>query len=192
MKEMLNRQLNSYIVSSILAFVIGLIMIIFPKMSVETIGIIAAAYIITHGIVLIYLDFKATEYYVPFDGFLPGVFSILMGIVLCYKPSVLPVVFTIVFGLWVIASSVNVIKIALHLRYTDLPWLLMLLLGILDLIAGFVLLINPFASTISIIVLTGIILMVHSVINIIDMLIFKRDVKEISKELKKQLSEVTK
>ena len=47
---------------------------------------------------------------------------------------VLPVVFTIVFGLWVIASSVNVIKIALHLRYTNLPWLAVLLLGILDLI----------------------------------------------------------
>ena len=192
MKEMLNRQINSYIVSSILAFVIGLTMVIFPKISVETIGIIAAAYIITHGIVLIYLDVKATDYYIPFDGFLPGVFSILMGIVLCYKPSVLPVVFTIVFGLWVIASSVNVIKIALHLRYTDLPWLVVLLLGILDLIAGFVLLINPFVSTLSIIVFTGIVLMVHAIINIIDMILLKKDMKEISKELKKQLSEVSK
>lgn len=192
MREILNRQINSFIVSSILAFVIGLTMVIFPKTSVETIGIIAAAYIITHGIVLIYLDVKATKYYIPFDGFLSGVFSILMGIVLCYKPSVLPVVFTIVFGLWVIASSINIIKIALHLRNTDLPWLLILLLGILDLIAGFVLLINPFASTISIIVFTGIVLMVHSVINIIDMLIIKKDIKEISKEFNKQLSEITK
>ena len=192
MREILNRQINSFIVSSILAFVIGLTMVISPKISVETIGIIAAAYIITHGIVLIYLDVKATKYYIPFDGFLPGVFSILMGIVLCYKPSVLPVVFTMVFGLWVIASSINVIKIALHLRKTTLPWLLILLLGILDLIAGFVLLINPFASTLSIIVFTGIILMVHSVINIIDMLIIKKDIKEISKEFNKQLSEITK
>ena len=36
MKEMLNRQINSYIVSSILAFVIGLIMIIFPPNAVKT------------------------------------------------------------------------------------------------------------------------------------------------------------
>lgn len=192
MREILNRQINSYIVSALLAFVIGLIMVLFPKLSVETIGILAAAYIITHGIVLIYLDVKATKYYIPFDGFLPGVFSILMGIVLCYKPSILPVIFTIVFGLWIISASISFIKVALHLRNTNLPWLSILLLGVLDLIAGFVLLINPFASTISIIVFTGIMLMIHSVINIMDILVIKKNLKDIGKEFKKRFNEFTK
>ena len=191
MKEILNKTANSFIISSVLVLVVGLVMVIFPEISMETIGIIAAAYMITHGIVLIYLEILANKYYLPFDGILPGVFSILMGVVLCYKPSILPVVFTIIFGLWIIASSINFIKVALHLRNTRLPWVQILIFGILDLIIGIVLLINPFASTVSIVVFTGIMLIVHSVINIIDMSIIKKDVKEISKELSKQLKEIT-
>ena len=191
MKEILNKTANSFIISSILVLVVGLVMVIFPEISMETIGIIAAAYMITHGIVLIYLELLANKYYLPFDGILPGVFSILMGVVLCYKPSILPVVFTIIFGLWIIASSINFIKVALHLRNTRLPWVQILIFGILDLIIGIVLLINPFASTVSIVVFTGIMLIVHSVIDIIDMSIIKKEVKEISKELSKQLKEIT-
>ena len=96
-----------------------------------------------------------------------------------------------IFGLWIIASSINFIKVALHLRNTRLPWVQILIFGILDLIIGIVLLINPFASTVSIVVFTGIMLIVHSVINIIDMSIIKKEVKEISKELSKQLKEIT-
>ena len=147
MKEILNKTANSFIISSVLVLVVGLVMVIFPEISMETIGIIAAAYMITHGIVLIYLEILANKYYLPFDGILPGVFSILMGVVLCYKPSILPVVFTIIFGLWIIASSINFIKVALHLRNTRLPWVQILIFGILDLIIGIVLLINPFASS---------------------------------------------
>ena len=191
MKEILNKTANSFIISSVLVLVVGLVMVIFPEISMETIGIIAAAYMITHGIVLIYLEILANKYYLPFDGILPGVFSILMGVVLCYKPSILPVVFTIIFGLWIIASSINFIKVALHLRNTRLPWVQILIFGILDLIIGIVLLINPFASTVSIVVFTGIMLIVHSVIDIIDMSIIKKEVKEISKELSKQLKEIT-
>lgn len=191
MKEILNKTANSFIISSVLVLVVGLVMVIFPEISMETIGIIAAAYMITHGIVLIYLELLANKYYLPFDGILPGVFSILMGVVLCYKPSILPVVFTIIFGLWIIASSINFIKVALHLRNTRLPWVQILIFGILDLIIGIVLLINPFASTVSIVVFTGIMLIVHSVIDIIDMSIIKKEVKEISKELSKQLKEIT-
>ena len=59
MKERFNETINFIIISSALVFIIGVIMVLFPAISIETFGIIISTYIIIHGIVLIYLDIKA-------------------------------------------------------------------------------------------------------------------------------------
>lgn len=192
MKERFNETINSIIISSVLAFIIGLIMVVFPKISIETIGMIVAAYIIAQGIVLIYLDIKATKYYIPFDGLLIGIISILMGIVLVCKPGILSVVFAFVVGIWMILSSINNIKISIKLCKTKLPWIQILLLGILDLIVGLIMIFNPFEATISLTLFAGIMLMIYSVINIIDMIVIKKDIKEITKALSSKIKEYTK
>ena len=167
-------------------------MVIFPKVSIETMGMVAAIYIIAYGIVLIYLDIKASKYYVPFDGLFSGIVSILMGILLLCKPGILPVVFTVVIGIWMILSSINYIKLAIKLSKTKLPWVEILLLGILDLIAGIIVLLNPFTATMSLTLFAGIMLMIHSVINIVDMIIIKKDAKEITKALDEEIKNAIK
>ncbi len=186
MKEKFNETINSIIISSIVTFIIGLIMILMPEISLETIGIVAAVCMIAHGIVLVYLDIKASKFIVPFDGLLSGILSIFLGILLLCRPTILPVIFTIVIGVWILATSINYIRIALKLRKTKLPWVEILLLGILDLVAGLILLINPFEASISIMLFVGIMLIIHSVINIIDVILIKKDVKEISKILEEE------
>ena len=192
MKEAVNATVYSIICSSILVFIIGLLMVIFPKVSIETMGMVAAIYIIAYGIVLIYLDIKASKYYVPFDGLFSGIVSILMGILLLCKPGILPVVFTVVIGIWMILSSINYIKLAIKLSKTKLPWVEILLLGILDLIAGIIVLLNPFTATMSLTLFAGIMLMIHSVINIVDMIIIKKDAKEITKALDEEIKNAIK
>ena len=61
---------------------------------------------------------------------------------------------------------------------------LWLLLGAINLICGGIILFNPFASSISIVMLGGIIIMVHSVICIVDMIMIRKDAKEVAKALK--------
>ena len=192
MKEIFNNTINSVIFSSIIALIVGLIMIFFPAITIETIGIIAACYIILHGIMLIYLDIKASQLYIPFDGLLTGIISILLGILLLCKPGILSVLFTVVIGVWMILSSINYIKIAIKICKTNLPWLWILILGILDLIAGIVVVFNPFEATISITLFAGIMIVVHAIINIVDMIVIKKDVKEISKEFEKSLKAASK
>lgn len=187
MKERFNETINSIIITSIITLIVGLIMIFLPKISIETLGIVAAICVIAHGIVLVYLDLKASKYYVPFDGLFSGIISIILGVLLLCEPNILPVVFTIVLGIWVILMSINYIKIAIKLHNTRLPWVEILLLGILDLAVGLILIINPFEATISLVLFTGIMLIIHSVINIIDVLLLKKDVKEISKTLEDQI-----
>ena len=91
---------------SVLAFIIGLIMTVYPGLSINTIGIIVGIYIIIHGITLVVLDFKSNLSYVPFDGIVSGILFILLGIVLIITPGILYVILTIVLGIWIILSSV--------------------------------------------------------------------------------------
>lgn len=192
MKEIFNNTINSVIFSSAIALVVGLIMIFFPQISIETIGMMAACYIILHGIMLVYLDIKASKMYLPFDGLLTGILCVLLGIVLLCKPNILPVVFTLIIGVWMILSSINFIKIAIKICKTNLPWIWILLLGILDLIAGIVVVFNPFEASVSITLFAGIMIVVHSIIDIVDMIVIKKDIKDISKELEKTLKAASK
>ncbi len=192
MKERFYETIESIIISSLIAFIVGLIMIIFPQLSIETFGIVVAVCIILFGISFIYLDIKTISYYFPFEGFITGTLSILLGVYLLCKPSVVPVMLTIVIGIWMIITSINYIKMALKLSRTKLPWIQILILGILDLIVGFIVILNPFEATVSLTLFVGIMLIIHSIITIIDVLIIRRDVKEISLILDKKLKEITK
>lgn len=91
---------------SVLAFIIGLIMTVYPGLSINTIGIIVGIYIIIHGITLVALDFKSNLSYVPFDGIASGILFILLWIVLMITPGILSVILTIVLGIWIVLSSV--------------------------------------------------------------------------------------
>ena len=138
---------------------------------------------IIYGTALIVLDFMAHHVYIPFYGIMSGLLSIIVGIVVIAMPNVLTVVFGIALGLWIILSSVNIISIAVTVRGKVKNWGWWLLLGVIDLICGIIILFNPFESSISLIVLGGIIIMIHSAITIVDMIMIKNDVKELSKAL---------
>ncbi len=190
MKEIFKRTINMAISLSILSCVVGLIMIINPSLSIKTIGIIVSIYIILHGIVLIVLDIKATKYFIPFDGMMTGILSIILGILLLGKPNVISTIFAITIGVWIVLSSINTIKMSIVLKEDDVPWALLLILGIIDLSAGVIVIFNPFEASISMTVFAGVMIMLHSIINIVDLFIIKKDVRKFEKAITKKIKEV--
>lgn len=189
MKDLFNKTTISIIISSIIAFIVGLVMALVPNISLQVIGIIVGIYMMVHGVILIVLDFMAHHAYVPFYGIISGILSIIVGLILIAMPNVLSTIFAIAVGIWIILSSVNIISIAINVRKGVSKWYLWLMLGIIDLICGIIILFNPFASSISIVVLGGIIIMVHSVITVIDMIMIRRDAKEVAKALEASYKE---
>ena len=190
MKEIFKRTIASIICLSIVAFLIGLIMVVAPDLSLATIGIIVGTYILIHGIVILALDSNSYTYYVPFDGTMSGVLFILLGILLIFVPNLLSIALTIALGVWIVLSSVNVIKIAVTFRKELSNWIVVLLFGILDLIVGIIILFNPFTSSLSVTVIAGIVIMVHSVINIIDMIVIKKNVKSIVESIENTVKRI--
>ena len=183
MKEFFRKTTTSIIVSSVVAFIIGLIMVVVPKMSLDVMGIVLGVYIMIHGITLIGLNFATHSVYVPFYGIMSGLLSIIVGILLVAMPNIMSTIFAIALGIWIILSSINVISIAITVKQRVSNWGLWLLLGVIDLICGIIILFNPFASSISIVMLGGIIIMIHSVISIVDMIMIRNDAKEVEKAL---------
>lgn len=183
MKDLFKRTTTSIIISSVIAFILGLVMAIVPGVSLQAMSIAFGIFMIVYGTALIVLDFMAHHVYIPFYGIMSGLLSIIAGIVVIAMPNVLTVVFGIALGLWIILSSVNIISIAITVRGKVKNWGWWLLLGIIDLICGIIILFNPFESSISLVVLGGIIIMIHSAITIVDMIMIKNDAKELSKAI---------
>lgn len=183
MKDIFKRTAISIILSSIAAFIIGLIMVVAPGITLQTIGTVIGIYIIVHGVIIISMNFATHNFYVPFYGIMSGILSIILGIILIAMPEVLSTIFAIALGVWVILSSVNIISISIAARKGVSNWFILFLLGILDLAAGVFILFNPLATSISVVTLGGIIIMAHAVITIVDMIIIKKDVKEFTKAI---------
>ena len=159
-------------------------MAVVPNASLQAMGIAFGVYMVIHGIALIVMDFMVHNLYIPFYGIATGILSIIAGLIIIAMPNALATVFTIALGIWIILSSVNIISIAITVRNGVKNWWMWLLLGAIDLICGGIILFNPFASSISIVMLGGIIIMVHSVICIVDMIMIRKDAKEVAKALK--------
>lgn len=119
MKEVFKRATTVMTCLSVLAFIIGLIMTVYPGLSINTIGIIVGIYIIIHGITLVALDFKSNLSYVPFDEIASGILFILLGIVLIITPGILSIFLTIALGIWIILLSVSAIRLSLVVRSKD-------------------------------------------------------------------------
>lgn len=190
MKEYFNKITTFILVSSVIAFIIGLMMTVVPNISLQVIGIVVGIYIMVHGCVLIILNFMAHSIYIPFHGIMSGLLSIVVGLILVAMPNALSTIFAIALGIWIILSSINTISISISVKDAISNWYLWLILGIIDLICGLIILFNPFASSMSVIVLGGIIVMVHSVITFIDTIMVKRDAKQIAKELEAKIKEL--
>lgn len=189
MKELFKRTTTSILISSVIAFILGLLMAVVPNISLQVMGIVFGIYIIAHGIALIALDFMAHNIYIPFHGILTGILSIIVGLILVAMPNILSTVFAIALGIWIILSSANIISISIAVRKGVSNWYLWLILGIIDMICGIIILFNPFASSISIVVLGGIIMMVHAAIVFVDTIMIRKDIKEIAKALEESYKE---
>lgn len=172
---------DSIILLSVLAILIGIIMIVFPGVSLTAFGIIVAAYLLVHGITLISLDIRMRHLYIPFEGFLQGVLCIILGILLAVHPAGIGIYIGFIMGTWVIMTGFGGIKLAAALKNTGAPRILMIIMNILDIIIGCLILYSPILSSLSLTVGLGIVLIVHSVINIINMITAKKNVKEIEK-----------
>ena len=183
MLKKLNRFLYSSIAISVLMFLIGVIFIAFPEVSFETITYILAIVLVANGIYFI----VEKENSLFFGGFLTlGIVELLLGVVMLLNPDIMKTLFPIVAGIVMVTKSTFDLRISLTLhKYEYSNWLSIFILSIISIICGLIIIINPSIGTMALTVSLGLLITINSISSIVDTIIFKKNIKEISKLLEK-------
>ncbi|MBQ7549037.1 MAG: DUF308 domain-containing protein [Clostridia bacterium] len=179
MKSIVKNMTNYMLLFSVLAVFLGIVLIAWPGMSLLIFGYIVAAYLVVQGVALIILDIKSWSMYVPFHGMLQGILNVILGVLIAKSPGSIAVYIGIVVGIWIIVSGIEDIRLAFSMRRTGAPWILMLIISIIDIIIGGTIIYSPILSSLSITIVVGIVMIVHSIINIVCTIVIKKNAKEI-------------
>lgn len=183
MIKKLNKFLYSSIVISILMCFLGLVFMIYPQMSFETINYVLAIILIVNGIYFM----LENENNILFSGLQSiGIVELLLGVVLVLKPDLMQTLLPIIVGIVMVVKAFVNLRFSLALgNYGYSNWLLLLILSIISIVAGTLIIINPHIGSIALTFSLGFLICTYSVTNIIDVLIFKNNIKEIAKIFKK-------
>ena len=188
MIKKLNSFINSSICISIMFIIIGIIMVLMPKMSLEILGVILSVILIINGVILMITDIKLNNNFIPVDMLPASMLSILLGIMMLIYPNILSIIIPLMLGTWFIMTSIFKIRLTLYLsKIQNTPWILLMLISILSIVCGFILILNPIDSSVAITLFIGIVIIVYAISDIINMIVLKRNIKNIAKYFKENI-----
>lgn len=165
------------ILESIVFALLGLILIWHPDTTVKVISYVLGIAFIALGAYKLfnYLSAKGKYDFYNYD-FLYGIMAIIIGIVVIIYSTTIGSIFRIVIGIWIIYSSFMRIGLSMKLKAQGFNvWVYSLILALIMLALGLFITLNAGA----IIQTIGVMMIISSVIDIIEDIIFMRNVKEI-------------
>ncbi len=158
----------SYIVTSILFCVLGIIFIIDPTFSVLWIGTALGIGMIVFGVIKLFGFFSRDLFRLAFQYDLAfGVLLIVLGVITLAHPNAAMNFLCIMFGIPVLADGLFKIQIAIDSkRFGISTWWLILVLAILTCLIGLILTFCPAAGTEALLVLIGFSLLLDGILNL--------------------------
>ena len=178
MIKKLNNIISVSMIGSLIVAMLGLIIVIFPNVSMSIISYTLAFSFIILGLFLV-IKFNNN---VILDFLSIGIIDIVLGIILIIYPKTLETIIPIILGIWMIISSIFKIKLAVVLKnVNNNVWLVILLLNVLIIFCGIGLVINPEVGALTITTMIGFLMIVYSVSDLADCFIIKNHIKAIIK-----------
>lgn len=169
-KDYIKKYEGCSIIVSILMICLSLFLMFKPLESLEVFTVIFAIIILLSslGYLISYFTISKESRLFSID-LLLGLVTIISGIMLLvYKKDVINV-FPIILGIWIIISNLFKLQLSINLSlFLDNAYLGLVLITILMIVFGLLLIINPFASFMTITVTAGTLLLITEVINLIE------------------------
>ncbi len=169
-KDYIKKYEGCSIIVSILMICLSLFLMFKPLESLEVFIVIFAIIILLSGLgyLISYFTISKESRLFSID-LLLGLVTIISGIMLLvYKKDVINV-FPIILGIWIIISNLFKLQLSINLSlFLDNAYLGLVLITILMIVFGLLLIINPFASFMTITVTAGTLLLITEVINLIE------------------------
>ena len=182
MRKKFDRLMNVSIFTSIVYIIIGIVLLVYTKISMEVIAYVVAGTLIVNGFLNIIDDYKQFKIFYFFDGFTSGLLSIILGIIIISNPNYFILLIPLTAGLWFIISSTFKLRMSLALKDANCSyWVTTYILSILTIMVGLCLIFNPQIGALSLTKVLGITSIVYSICDIVDAVIFKKNIKAIGK-----------
>ena len=176
-----NNIINYSIILTILFFLVGVVLILFPDMRILTISYVVSALMILLGAILVIYSMDKI-YLINFLSF--GVLQVILGVIILVYPYALTTLLPIAIGVWMILKSTIDFRLSLVLKSGKVKdWIYIAILSILAIICGIMLIIKTEIGTIELTVIVGIFLTAYSLTSIIDIAILKENIKVVAKQL---------
>lgn len=165
------------IIEAVVIAILGLILILNPEGTVKAISIILGLIFIVAGLIKIAQYFMAKGKYDLYNHeLIYGLMAIVIGIVTMVYSNTIGSIFRIIIGVWIIYSSLMRLSLAFKLKnLKSNAWGYSLILALIMLVCGLYVTINSGA----VMVIIGAMMITYAVIDIIEDVIFMKNVKKI-------------
>jgi len=178
MQEQLNKFITSSIVTSIILTILGIVISIFPAETISVFTYGSGALMLLYGIYLLVTGRRNT--FNPFDFSFLGVALVVFGIISFMNPDRIASFLPTILGIWFISTSISKLKLSISLRPMNRTlFITTLILSFVSIIIGIYFVTSPMAATEQLMVILGILLAVYAVSDLIDMIIFKKHLKDL-------------
>lgn len=166
------------LLTSIIFAILGIVLIVNPQGTLKVVAYVFGAIFMLIGIYKIISYFVAKGKYDFFNYDLAfGIIAIIIGLATIVYMKQIGTVLRVIIGIWIIYSAIIRINLSAKLKMVDSRmWASCLILAILMLIAGLYILFTPN----TILVTIGIVILIYSILDIMESIIFLVNIKNIT------------
>ena len=177
MEDFLKKTGWTSIITSVVTAIIGIIIIGNPMVTMKIVAYVLGSLFIAFGVIKLINYFVAKGAYDFYNyEMIYGILAIIIGIVTIAYSNTIATIFRIIIGVWILYSGIMRFGLVLKLKTLEIKeWKYALMIAILILICGVYVLVK--AETIGIAI--GIAVLVYSIMDIIEGVIFLRNVDSI-------------
>ena len=177
MEKFLKKAGWTSVITSLVFGIIGLIMIFYPRTTMQFISTVLGIFFIIVGIVKIINYFVSKGNSTLFTNDIAwGLIAVILGLVTMVYSSTIENIFRIMIGIWIIYSGFTRFTLSFRLKgVNDKVWALVLVLAVLMVIGGLYVTFYPGALILTL----GVIILIYAIMDLIESFIFMRNMKDI-------------
>lgn len=178
MKGKVKKFINSAIIMAAAFLVLGLVFILFPEGSLDTIRWITAIFFFAAGAYM--LAANAGSKHPMYAATIIGVVLLVVGLIFAANEGIMNI-FPIILGIWFIISAMSTIRYGTALQNSNAKTWSLMTSG-LAIICGVLLIINPWGGQIAMMTFVGIMMVIYAVSSLIDLVTLKRNITDLNKK----------
>lgn len=181
--ETLKKLSNFILLQAIIYIALGIALLISPQATITTIIYIIAAYLTIQGILNLiqFIRYRKDSASVNF-ALVVGVVQIVIAILLFTRPMAVASLFPIAIGIIVLINSISNISRAFEIKKdVGAGWIPVLLFAIGTGVAAIIMIAFSFQTTIAFAILSGILLIVSGIVDIVTFVSFRTTLKDMNK-----------